>query len=86
MQFASQRHLAYDHIDAKGNAQKRHGTQAGDPKKGAKAMYALLTLEDPPLRAVIGTDAYKGIQTKIKAYEENYPKYEKISNSTDVDE
>jgi len=85
MQFPEKRHSAYDHIDAKANAEKRNGTQAGDPKKGAKAMYELATLKEPPLRAVIGTDAYKAIMGKIKTYGEEYPKYEKISNSTDVD-
>jgi len=86
MQFPEKRHPAYDHIDSKANAEKNNGTQAGDPKKGAKAMYELATLKEPPLRAVIGTDAYKAIMGKIKTYGEEYPKYEKISNSTNVDE
>jgi len=64
---------------------KRHGTQAGDPPKGAKAMYEFAIMKDPPLRVVIGTDAYQAINAKIKQYGEDYPKYEKISNSTDVD-
>jgi len=85
MTFPEKRHPAYDHIDAKANMNKRHGTQAGDPVKGAKAMYELAILKDPPLRVVIGSDAYKAIQGKIKDYGENYKKYEKISNSTDVD-
>ncbi|KAL8829499.1 MAG: hypothetical protein Q9170_006146 [Blastenia crenularia] len=86
MAFAEKRHPAYDHIDAKKNAEGRHGTQAGDPIKGAKAMYDLAVMKDPPLRAVIGTDAYKAIMGKIDTYSENYKKYEKISNGTDVDE
>jgi NAD(P)-dependent dehydrogenase (short-subunit alcohol dehydrogenase family) len=85
MEFPEKRHPAYDHIDAKQVMGKRHGTQAGDPIKGAKAMYELALLPDPPLRVVIGTDAYKAIMAKLKAYDENYTKYEKISNSTDVD-
>lgn len=35
----------------------RHGNQAGDPVKGAKAMYELASMKDPPLRCVIGSDA-----------------------------
>ncbi|KAK5952191.1 hypothetical protein OHC33_006664 [Knufia fluminis] len=85
MAFA-ERHPAYDHIDAKTQMEKRHGTQAGDPKKGAKAMYEFAIMDDPPLRSVIGTDAYKAILDKINKYEQNYKKYEKIANSTDVDE
>jgi hypothetical protein len=64
----------------------RHGTQAGDPAKGAKAMYKLAVMEDPPLRVVIGSDAYKAILEKLDTYSANYRKFEELSNSTDVDE
>lgn len=37
----------------------RHGTQAGDPVKGARAMYELAMMKDPPLRCVIGSDAVR---------------------------
>lgn len=47
--------------------------------------YELAIMKDPPLRVVVGTDAYKAIFDKLKTYNENYKKYEKISNSTDVD-
>jgi len=43
-------------------------------------------MDDPPLRVVVGTDAYKRINQKIETYSKNIPKYEKLSNSTDVDE
>lgn len=59
MVFADKRHPAYDHLDAKKIMSERNGTQAGDPKKGGKAMYELAILENPPLRVVIGSDAYK---------------------------
>ncbi|ORY22234.1 hypothetical protein BCR39DRAFT_551886 [Naematelia encephala] len=75
----------YDHIPAKETMSKRNGTQAGDPPKGAAAMYELAIMPDPPLRVVIGTDAYRAIMGKLDAYRENYTKYEKLSNSTDVD-
>ncbi|KAL8773967.1 MAG: hypothetical protein Q9209_001397 [Squamulea sp. 1 TL-2023] len=85
MVFPERRHPAYDHIDAKKDAEGRHMKQAGDPIKGAKAMYDLAVMKDPPLRVVVGSDAYKAIMGKIEAYSENYKKYQKISNSTDVD-
>lgn len=85
MAFADERHPAYDHLDAKNAMGDRHGSQAGDPVKGAKAMYELAVMQDPPLRVVIGSDAYKAIMSKIDAYSQNYKKYEQISNSTDVD-
>lgn len=65
---------------------KRHGTQAGDPAKAARAMYELATMPDPPLRCILGSDAYKGITTKLEAYQESVKKSEKLSLSTDVDE
>ena len=64
---------------------ERHGTQPGDPIKGAKAMYELAIIQDPPLRVVIGSDAYKAVMAKIDTYSQNYKKDEQISNSTDVD-
>lgn len=84
MAFGERKTAAYDHIDAEKNAKDRNGTQAGDPAKGANAMYELATMQDPPLRCVIGTDAYKAINGKLETYKENVAKFEKLSNSTDV--
>jgi len=88
MVFPEKRHPAYDHFDVKKAMNARHGTQAGDPVKGGKAIYALASLADPPLRAVIGSDAESTIHDKIKKYGELYSKDElvKIANSCDVDE
>ncbi|KAL9048452.1 MAG: hypothetical protein Q9206_006024 [Seirophora lacunosa] len=86
MVFADKRHPAYEHLDARKKAEGRHHQQAGDPIKGAKAMYELAVMDNPPLRVVIGTDAYQAVMKKINADSENYKKYEQISNSTDVDQ
>lgn len=85
MAFEETRHPAYDHLNAKEAMGKKNGTQAGDPKKGSKAMYELAVMKDPPLRVVIGSDAYSRVFEKIKTDEERYKKYEELSNSTDVD-
>lgn len=85
MTFAN-KHPAYDHINAEANMNKRHGTQGGDPKKGAAAMYKFATMPDPPLRVVIGSDAYRLINEKLDKYRENYKKYEDISTSTGFDQ
>ena len=74
-----------DHINAQERMGKINGTQAGDPAKGGRAMWEIAKMEDPPLRIVIGSDAYKAVMNKIKEYGELYPKFEKLSNSTDVD-
>ncbi|KAL1632267.1 hypothetical protein SLS56_003847 [Neofusicoccum ribis] len=84
MEFA-ETHPAYDHLNAKEIMGKRHGSQPGDPKKGAQAFYDLAVMEDPPLRCVVGTDAYAGINEKLEQYKVNIKKHEKLSNSTDVD-
>lgn len=85
MDFGENKHTAYDHIDAKKAMGDRNGTQAGDPKKGAQAFYDLAVMKDPPLRCVVGTDAYTAINGKLDTYRENIKKHEKLSNSTDVD-
>lgn len=64
---------------------KRHGTQVGDPAKGARAMYDLAVMQDPPLRCIVGSDAYEAINAKLEAYQESVKKFEKLSLSTDVD-
>lgn len=88
MVFADKRHPAYDHLDAKKIMGERNGTQVGDPVKGGKAMYKLANLENPPLRMVIGSDAYKAMETKMETYKENYGREDlkKIALSCDVEE
>ena len=74
MEFGSIEHPEYDHLNAKKDMGERNGTQAGDPPKAAEAMYKLATMSDPPLRVVLGSDAYKAIMGKIETYQENYKK------------
>nr|POE94598.1 putative oxidoreductase [Quercus suber] len=85
MIFGENKNPAYDHIDAKKAMGQRNGTQAGDPVKGARAMWEIATMQDPPLRIAIGSDAHTGMMKKIGAYKENYEKYADLANSTDVD-
>ena len=62
-----------------------HGNQAGDPVKGAKAMYELAVMENPPLRVLLGSAAYKMVMRKLESYKEEYSRFEELSNSTEVD-
>jgi hypothetical protein len=64
MVFGSSKHPAYDHLNAQAAMAARNGKQIGDPVKGARAMYELAIMEDPPLRVVIGSDAYTRIMNK----------------------
>lgn len=83
MAFGENKNSAYDHIDAKESMGKRHGTQAGDPAKGARAMYELAVMKDPPLRCVIGSDAYTAMGTKLETYGKNVERFKDLSNSTE---
>jgi len=85
MDFGEKDHPAYDHINAKETMGKRHGNQAGDPAKAAKVFYDLAVMDDPPIRCIVGTDAYTRINKKLESYKESITKFEKWSNSTDVD-
>ena len=85
MDFGEVAAPAYDHMNPKKNAGDRHMTQAGDPAKGAKAMYELAVMQDPPLRCVVGTDAFKAINGKMDTYRQNIDRFKDLSNSTDVD-
>lgn len=83
MEFG-ERHPAYDHADVQAIIKHRNGTQIGDPVKAAKAMYSLALLPNPPLRVVLGSDAYTAIMGKIDSYSENYKLHEDLSKSTDM--
>ncbi|TKA82689.1 hypothetical protein B0A55_01492 [Friedmanniomyces simplex] len=85
MMFGESKNPAYDHMNAEKTMGERNGTQAGDPAKGARAMWEIAQMSDPPLRTVIGSDAYTAIMGKIKTYGENYPKYKDLAESTDVE-
>jgi len=52
---------------------------------GSHDLYQNTVLTSAIVRCVVGTDAYKAIMDKLEKYKENYTKYEKLSNSTDVD-
>ena len=71
--------------DAKKTAEKSDMKEPGDPGRGAKALYELAVMKNPPLRCVLGTDAYLTMNEKLDIYRENVKKFEALSISTDVD-
>jgi len=78
-------HPAYSHIDPRNTVKTMKSVQRGDPPKAGRAMYDLARMEDPPLRIVLGSDAFGRMQTKLEQYRTALAKYEHISKSTDVD-
>lgn len=85
MQFGENKDPAYDHINAETEMQKMSTGPIGDPTKAAMAFWELATMDNPPFRMVIGSDAYRGILNKISDYKALYetPKWAEFAQSTD---
>jgi len=84
MQFGTP-NPAYDHLNVRQRMNARHGTQPGDPKKGANVFYQLAVMQNPPLRCAVGTDCYAELEKKMQTFGHNLLKYKDLSLSTDVD-
>jgi NADP-dependent 3-hydroxy acid dehydrogenase YdfG len=56
----------------------------GDPKKAAKIIFKISRIPNPPLRLLLGSDAYQRALKKINELKIEYTKFEKISKSTDI--
>ncbi|KAM0330903.1 hypothetical protein ACHAQA_003859 [Verticillium albo-atrum] len=87
MEFGEQKDSSYDHIDARDAMQKMQEGKVGDPVKAARAFWELSTMENPPPRAVLGSDAYRGITAKISEYKELFenPVWKEFAHTTDED-
>lgn len=59
------------------------GNQAGDPVRGAKAMIALVELENPPVRIPFGKITMDRINLKINNFQKDLIQYEKMIIETD---
>jgi NAD(P)-dependent dehydrogenase (short-subunit alcohol dehydrogenase family) len=60
-----------------------NGKQPGDPARAAAALLKLASLEDPPLRLVLGSDAYNAAEKNDLAKIELGRKWKDLSWSTD---
>lgn len=72
-------------MDVKDFTAKQGANMPGDPKKGVKVFYDLAVMPDPPLRCIVGTDAYESIIAKLDEYSENVKRFKDISCSTSFD-
>ena len=63
----------YNHMD---------GQQIGDPARAAKAIVDVAYEENPPLRLVLGSDAFDRITNKIAKLNGELTRYETVSRST----
>jgi NADP-dependent 3-hydroxy acid dehydrogenase YdfG len=59
------------------------GNQAGDPVRGAKAMMALVEMQNPPVRIPFGKIAMDRIKVKINNFQNDMEKHQKMILETD---
>ncbi len=61
-----------------------NGKQPGDPARAAAAILALASMEEPPIRIVLGSDAYAAAEKNDLAKLELGRKWKDLSCSTDL--
>jgi NAD(P)-dependent dehydrogenase (short-subunit alcohol dehydrogenase family) len=62
------------------------GNQVGDPKKAARAMLKLVASDNPPVHLLLGSDAVRLVDEKIKGLQSEFAAWMSLSLSTDVTE
>jgi NAD(P)-dependent dehydrogenase (short-subunit alcohol dehydrogenase family) len=66
--------------------EQTHGTQEGDPRKGAQAIVDFVYGDSPTLRLPLGKTALEGIKAKLAAVQKDIAANEAIALSTHFDE
>jgi NAD(P)-dependent dehydrogenase (short-subunit alcohol dehydrogenase family) len=62
------------------------GRQPGDPAKAAHAIMTALAADDPPLRLVLGADAFEGIRGRVAQQGSELAHWEELARSTAFDD
>jgi NAD(P)-dependent dehydrogenase (short-subunit alcohol dehydrogenase family) len=62
-----------------------NGKQPGDPAKAAAAVLHIVSLDDPPLRLLLGSDAVRFVEQNDLAKMESDRKWKELSISTDIE-
>ncbi|WP_028562350.1 oxidoreductase [Paenibacillus pinihumi] len=60
-----------------------HGNEPGDPKKAAEAIINVVETAEPPLRLLLGADAYHISVNKYTETLKNFEKYKEVSFNAD---
>jgi NAD(P)-dependent dehydrogenase (short-subunit alcohol dehydrogenase family) len=60
------------------------GWQIGDPKKAAQAMLKVALSANPPAHLLLGSDAVRLVEEKIKSLQADFEAWKSVSLSTDV--
>jgi len=64
----------------------QNGRQPGDPAKAAAAMIAVVESERPPLRLLLGADAYDGWRAKAEVREAEFSAWREMGTATNFDD
>jgi NAD(P)-dependent dehydrogenase (short-subunit alcohol dehydrogenase family) len=59
-----------------------HGLQPGDPAKAAAAILAALDAAEPPLRLVLGADAIRNVERRLRSLSEELEAWRKVGAAT----
>lgn len=62
------------------------GKQLGDPRKAAQAMIQAVESEDPPLRLMLGADAYALWEQKLAAMQAELARWRSVGEATACDD
>jgi hypothetical protein len=60
------------------------GKQVGDPKKAAQAMLKVALSADPPAHLLLGSDAARLVEEKMKTLQAEFDAWKSVTLSTDV--
>ena len=60
-----------------------NGKQTGDPVRAAAAILHVASLAEPPLRLILGSDAFRAIESNDLAKLESDQRWRDLSSSTD---
>ncbi|SJN16435.1 SDR family NAD(P)-dependent oxidoreductase [Sphingobacterium sp. JB170] len=60
-----------------------NGNQPGDPEKAAFALIELVSMKNPPIHLVLGSDAFSIAGDKLNALQNEISEFKKLSTSTD---
>ena len=60
-----------------------NGKQPGNPEKAVEVLIQITEMEHPPLRLLLGTDAYNRVHAKIQQLNEEFDRFRELTFSTD---
>jgi NAD(P)-dependent dehydrogenase (short-subunit alcohol dehydrogenase family) len=63
---------------------EQSGWQIGDPNKAAQAMLKVALSDNPPAHLLLGSDAVRLVEEKIKSLQADFDAWKSVSLSTDV--